>query len=94
MIEAAKQAYKLRWPRPARQRYRIKASFTPFPVRRRTLGWATALLLRDRRGYRIIDHLLNLWLLGALYRLLRPAARKSIPRFLRKSAMGIDSVLK
>lgn len=94
MIEAAKQAYKTRWPRSVRQRYRIKTSFTPFRVRRRTLGWAAALLLRKRRGYRIIDRLLTLWLLGALNRLLRPAARKSIPKFLRKTAMGIDTILK
>jgi len=94
VIETAKQAYQLRWPRPARQRYRIRTSFAPFPVRRRTLRWASALLLRKRRGYRLIDRLLTLWLLGALYRLLRPAARRSIPKFLRKSAMGIDSVLK
>jgi len=94
VIEATKRAYKLRWPRPERQRYRIKTSFEPFRVKRRTLAWAAALLLRKRRGYRIIDRLFTLGLLGILYRLLRPAAERSLPKFLRKSAMGIDSLFK
>ena len=93
-IEAAKQAYKARWPRSQRQRYRIKTSFEPFRVKRRTLAWVAALLLRKRRGYRIIDRLFTLGLLGILYRLLRPAAKRSLPKFLRKSAMGIDSLFK
>jgi len=52
------------------------------------------LLLRKRRGYRIIDRLFTLDLLGLLYRLFRPAARRALPKSLRKSAMGIDAVLK
>jgi hypothetical protein len=51
-------------------------------------------LLRKRRGYRIIDRLFTLGLLGLLYRLLRPAAGRSLPKFLRKSAMGIDTLFK
>ena len=94
LIEAAKHAYKLRWPRSDRQRYRIKTSFVPFHVKRRTLAWAAALLLRRRRGYRIIDRLFTLGLLGLLYRLLRPAAARSLPKFLRKSAMGIETLFK
>jgi len=94
VIEAAKQAYKARWPRPERQRYRIKTSFEPFRVKRRTLAWAAALLLRKRRRYRIIDRLFTLGLLGILYCLLRPAAKNSLPKFLRKSAMGIDTLFK
>ncbi|MEI8038354.1 MAG: hypothetical protein WCJ14_08180 [Verrucomicrobiota bacterium] len=93
-IEAAKRAYKLRWPRSERQRYRIKTSFEPFRVKRRTLAWTAALLLRKRRGYRIIDRLFTLWLLGLIYHLLRPAASRSLPKFLRDSAMGIDSLFK
>ncbi len=93
-IEQAKLSYKQRWPRPDRQRYRIKTSLTPYHVKRRMLRWSMSLLLRKRRGYRIIDRLFTLDLLGVLYRLLKPAARRRLPKFLRKSAMGIDSVLK
>ncbi|KAB2641070.1 MAG: hypothetical protein DVB26_05480 [Verrucomicrobia bacterium] len=94
LIEAAKLAYKSRWPRSQRQRYRIKTSFEPFQVKRRTLAWTAALLLRKRRGYRIIDRLFTLGLLGIIYRLLRPAAKNSLPKFLRESAMGIDTLFK
>ena len=94
LIEAAKRAYKLRWPRSQRQRYRIKTSFEPLRISRRTLGWAAAVLLRKRRGYRIIDRLFTLGLLGLLYRLLRPAATRTLPKFLRESAMGIDTLFK
>ena len=93
-IGQAKQAYKERWPRSERQRYRIKTSLEPFHAKRRLLRWTIALLLRKRRGYRIIDRLFTLDLLGMLYRLFKPAARRSMPKYLRKSAMGIDAVLK
>jgi len=93
-IGEAKQAYKQRWPRSGRQRYRIKTSLEPFHAKRRLLRWTMALLLRKRRGYRIIDRLFTLDLLGLLYRLFRPAARRALPKSLRKSAMGIDAVLK
>jgi hypothetical protein len=93
-IKAAKKAYKHRWPRSVRQRYRIKTSFAPFRVKRRTLGWAAAILLRQRRGYRVIDRLFTLNVLGLFYRMLRPTAQRRLPKFLRKSAMGIDAVLR
>ena len=93
-IGVAKQAYKQRWPRPDRQRYRIKTSLEPFHAKRRLLRWTMALLLRKRRGYRLIDRLFTLDLLGMLYRLFKPAARRALPKHLRKSAMGIDAVLK
>ncbi len=51
-IIAAKEAYKLRWPRPQRQRYRLRTSFAPLPVKVRTLRWVLALVLRRQRGYR------------------------------------------
>jgi hypothetical protein len=77
-----------------RQRYRIKVSFTPFPVRRRTLGLAANLLLRRKRGYRWVDRIFILHLSGLAYRLLRPRDPSSMPKFLRKSAMGVDVLFK
>lgn len=93
-IRAAKKEYKKRYPPTTRQRYRIKVSFEPFKVKRRTLSWAASLLLRKKRGYRVIDHLFTLHLIGYVFRLFKPRQSKAMPKFLRKSAMGIDSLFR
>jgi hypothetical protein len=68
-IRSAKKDYKKRYPATERERYRIKVSFEPFKVKRRTLSWAASLLLRKKRGYRVIDHILTLNLLGLVFRI-------------------------
>jgi hypothetical protein len=93
-IRAAKKEYKKRYPSTVRERYRIKVSFEPFKVKRRTLSWAASLLLRKKRGYRVIDHLFTLHLIGYLFRFFKPRDPKAMPKFLRKSAMGIDSLFR
>jgi hypothetical protein len=93
-IRLAKKAYKARYPATERERYRIKVSFTPFHIKRRTLSWASSLLLRKQRGYRIVDHLFTLHLLGFAYRIFKPSDPKKIPKLLRKSAMGVDALFK
>lgn len=93
-IRTAKKAYKKSWPADVRQRYRIKVSFEPFKVKRQTLGWLSSLFLRRQRGYRVIDHILTLNLLGLVFRLFRPGKNKAIPKFLRKSAMGVETLFK
>jgi hypothetical protein len=93
-IRSAKKEYKKRYPSSTRERYRIKISFEPFKVKRRTLSWAASLLLRKKRGYRVIDHLFTLHLIGYLFRLFKPRDPKAMPKFLRKSAMGIDSLFR
>lgn len=93
-IRAAKIAYKVRWPREDRQRYRIKVSFEPFPVKRRTLAFAAKFLLRRQRGYRWVDWIFTLYLSGIVFRLFRPRDPAAMPKFLRKSAMGVDTLFK
>ncbi len=93
-IRLAKKSYKARYPATERERYRIKVSFTPFHIKRRTLSWASSLLLRKQRGYRIVDHLFTLHLLGFAYRIFKPRDPKKIPKLLRKSAMGVDALFK
>lgn len=93
-IRKAKKEYKKRYPSTIRLRYRIKLSFEPFKLKRRTLAWLASFLLRKKRGYRLIDHLFTLHLLGYAYRLFKPRDPKSMPKFLRKTAMGIDSLFK
>jgi hypothetical protein len=93
-ITAAKKAYKQRWPHDGRARYRVKISFVPFPIKRRSLAFAARVLLRRKRGYRLIDRLFILYLSGPAYRALRPRDPAAIPKFLRKSAMGVDILFK
>ncbi len=93
-IRAAKKAYKSRWPREIRQRYRVKISFEPFKLKRRTLAWAVGLVVRKKRGYRLLDHFFTLSLLSFGYRIFRARAPQSLPEFMRKSAMGVDVLFK
>ena len=93
-IKAAKEAYKERWPRSERSRYRIKTDFQPFRLQRRTIKFASRLLLRERREYRIFDYLVVLSLLSLAYRVFGKQGEKFLPKFVRKSAMGIESVMR
>lgn len=93
-IRSEKKTYKQRWPEENRQRYRIKVSFERFPVQRRTLALAARLLLRRKRGYRWLDRIFILHLSAFAFRLLRPRDPAAMPKFLRKSAMGVDVLFK
>lgn len=94
-IEEAKTAYKNRWPTSERPRYRIKTTFNPPKLTRYTIAWISRILLRKKRGYRpLLDRVFTLNLLSRLYLLFRNRSRKSLPTFVRKSAMGIDSLFK
>jgi len=94
-ITSAKQDYKTRWPRCIRQRYRIRTDFSEVGMRRRTFNWILDMLIRRRRGYRtVIDRLFTLNTLSWIYSLFRARHRKAIPKFLRKTAMGIDSLFR
>lgn len=94
-IKAAKKAYKARWPRSHRPRYRIRTGFSPFFLTRRTAAWVIRLVIRDRRGYRpVLDHLFSLRVLSWIYRLFRARHEQAMPKFFRKTAMGIDSFFK
>jgi len=94
-IQRKKQIYKKNWPASQRARYRVKTSFEPSKLKRRTLAWSSRILLRKKRGYRpLLDHLFTLNLLSLLYRLFKNRSQKSMPKFMRKSAMGIDSLFR
>ncbi len=93
-ILVAKKAYKLRWPKETRSRYRVKVSFAPMTLRSRTLSLATNLLLRRQRGYRLIDRYLTMYLTGLAFRILSARRPETMPGHLRKSAMGVDVIFK
>lgn len=90
-ILAAKSAYKKRWPRGNRQRYRVRTSFEPLQVRGRTVRWILRLLVRRQRGYRtVLDHLFTIRVLSWTYRLFHARTEKSMPKMVKKTAMGVD----
>ena len=63
-IRTGKAAYKLRWPKEERQRYRIKVSFEPFPVNAARLRWRRGFCCGAKRGYRWVDRVFILHLSG------------------------------
>jgi hypothetical protein len=94
-IKTTKKAYKKSWPRTGRQRYRIRTSFGPSRLNRRTVRWLAELFIRRQRGYRhVLDRLFTLTTLAWIYRLFRIRNRKALPKLLRKSAMGVDAVMR
>lgn len=94
-ILTAKRAYKKRWPRSQRQRYRVRTSFQPSRMTGRTIRWLARLLVRHQRGYRrVLDQLFTLRTLSWLVLFLRVPHRKAVPKFLRKSAMGVETLFR
>jgi hypothetical protein len=93
-IRTEKEAYKQRWPKEIRQRYRIRISFKPFPVKRRVLAIAAIVLLRRKRGYRWLDRMVILPWSGLAFRVLRQRDPSAMPKLLRKSAMGVETLFK
>ncbi len=94
-VREAKRVYKARWPREVRPRYRIKVSFDPMPLQKRTLRWLLGVLLRGESGYRtVLDRVLTLNVLSWVYRMFRSRYEEALPKFLRQSAMGVDSILR
>jgi hypothetical protein len=93
-IRVAKKLYKKRWPKEIRDRYRVKVSFEPFKLKRRTLAWGIRLMSRKKRGYRLLDHVFTLGLLSYVYRIFRARAPQALPKFMRESAMGVDVLFK
>jgi hypothetical protein len=94
-IRAAKLEYKKKYPkRGARPRYRVKTDFQPLVLKRRYLGWAIQLLMRRKRGYRVIDRILTLHVLSMIYRVIARRRPNWIPKFARETAMGVDVVFR
>jgi hypothetical protein len=93
-IKKAKKRYKKRYPKGTRYRYAIRTNFEPFKLRRRFLNWSLAILLRRKRGYRLVDQIFTIHLLSLGYRLIKTHRTRFIPKFARKSAMGVDAILK
>lgn len=94
--ETAEQLQQLKagYTRRFKRSYSIQLNFDPARVRKLHLRWALALILRDRRRYRLLDQLLTLRILAWTYPLLSRFRRRLTPRFADKQAMGFDSLFK
>ncbi len=93
-LKAAKKAYKRRYPRGTRFRYAVKLDFEPFKLNARYLNWFFNYCLREQHKYRIVDRLFFLRLLSLIYSVIKRARPRMIPKFARKSAMGIDAIFR
>ena len=93
-IKRAKKQYKKTYPKGGRYRYAIQTNFEPFKMRPSFMHWSISLLLRRKRGYRLVDQVFTMHLLSFVYRLVKTRRSKIIPKFARKSAMGVDVILK
>jgi hypothetical protein len=93
-IKKAKRRYKKSYPKTVRPRYRIKTSYQAIPMGMTQFASLMRLVLRTKRGYRIVDYLFTIHLLGGFYRLLIRINPKVIPKFARKQAMGIGAIFR
>ena len=93
-LKAAKKRYKKTYPKGTRSRYAIRLNFRPFKLRPSFIGWSVAILLRKQRGYRLIDYVFSLYLTSFFYWLISRTNKKLIPKFARKSAMGVETIFK
>lgn len=90
-LTAMRKAYKAKW----KPRYALKFKFAAgqkFHLIQ--FNWWKRLLLREKRGYRILDSILTLRLLSLIYPILGRLRKRLMPKFARKQAMGIDALFK
>ena len=93
-LKQAKKRYKKTYPKSVRPRYAVRLSFKPFRLHGRFLRWSLYLLLRRKRGYRLIDQIFTIHLLSVLFRLITRASPRLVPKFARKSAMGVETIFR
>jgi len=87
---AQREAYRQKW----KPRYAVKFTFAPPRRHLVRFAWIRRLLLREQRGYRLLDSIITLRLLALIYPLLGRWRQRLVPKFARKQAMGIDSLFK
>ncbi len=89
-MKEARAQYRKMW----KPRYAVKCTFAPQKRYWIHFQWWRRLLLREQRGYRLVDSIIILRLLAVLYPLLGKFRRRMLPKFARKQAMGIDTLFK
>lgn len=89
-LEKAREQYRAQYA----TRYSIHLDFRPLAIRTSRLRWYLGILFREQRGYRLIDRIFTIRILGWIYPLLQKVGVSFLPAFSRKQAMGIDSLFK
>lgn len=74
--------------------YTVHLDFRPVKLRRARLRLYLRVLFRRQRGYRLLDQLFTVRLLGWFYPLIRRRSRSWTPEFSRTQAMGLDALFK
>ena len=85
-----RKVYRARYP----SRYSVHLDFRPLNLTHRRLGTMLKILFRRQRGYRLIDRLFTIRILGWIYPLLRRRSTRMVPSFANQQAMGLDSIFK
>ena len=85
-----RKAYRACYP----SRYSVHLDFRPLNLTHHRLGTMLRILFRRQRGYRLIDRLFTIRILGWLYPLLRRRSNRMVPSFANQQAMGLDSIFK
>lgn len=93
-LRLAKRAYKKRYPRGSRYRCAVKLDFAPVRLGPRHIRWFVDHCLRGQHRYRLIDRVVFLRLLPVLYAAVKRVRPRMIPKFARKTAMGIDAIFR
>ncbi len=75
-------------------RYSIHLDFHPVNMKRARLQKFLKVLFRQKRGYRLIDRLFTIRLLGWIYPLLRRRSGRLMPEFSKHQAMGVDALFR
>lgn len=90
-IKALKKQYKKKYD----TRYSISTDFTRVPLKSARLERILALLLRQKRGYRLLlDQIFTIRVMAWLFPLMKKWRKRLTPKFARKQAMGIDAVFR
>ena len=89
-LRQLKTTYKKRFKR----NYSVIINLDKARVHRVPLRWILPLMLRERSRYRMIDQVLTIRMLGLFYPIARRFRHRIGPKFARKQAMGLDTLLK
>ena len=90
-LKKMRKRYKKKVRKP---RYTLSLDFRALPVKRAHLRWIFAVMLRRKRGYRLIDQVVTVRLMGWIYPMVRRFEHRWTPKFARKQAMGVETILR
>lgn len=85
---------KQRYRETYKRHYAVRLNFERSHLSRRHITWAARFLFREQRGYRMIDRLFLLRLLGLIHPVVTRLSRRAFPKYARRLAMGIDTVFR